>query len=312
MDRDGTPAATMHPTPMPRTAGVPLHQPRSSLPPGAGIGLKQQHVRELLEARPAVAFLEVHAENYMTAGGASHWDLTRLRERYPLSIHGVGLSIGSAAGLDDAHLDRLTTLLNRYEPASFSEHLAWSSHDGTFFNDLLPVPFNCAFLRRICRHVDQVQSRLGRRILIENPATYVEFECSEIPEAEFLSELVRSTGCGLLLDVSNAYLSAINHGRDLDTYIDALPLDAVGEVHVAGFAEDTDDLGARLLIDTHGAPIDAAVWSLLGALLRRIGAVPVLIERDNNVPPLLELLQEAEQAARLLAACDANSVAGAG
>ncbi len=262
----------------------------------AGIGLKDAHALPLLEGAAAVDFLEVHAENLMVAGGPRLRRLERLRERLPLSIHGVGLSIGGEAPLDEAHLDALAALLQRFEPRWFSEHLAWSSHGGTWLNDLLPVPYDEATLQRVCDHIDRVQTRLGRRMLLENPSTYVEFERSTMDEGRFLAEVARRTGCGLLLDVNNAYVSGVNHGRDPWAVIEALPSEAIGEIHLAGFAEDTDAAGDRLLIDHHGAPVDAAVWALYERTLARLGAVPTLIERDNDVPPLPVLAAEAAQA----------------
>lgn len=272
-------------------AGNPL------LPARAGLGLKSQHLREVLSERPAVGFWEVHAENYMVAGGPAHHGLRAIRDHYPLSLHGVGLSIGSEVSLDAEHLSRLRALIRRYEPAVFSEHLAWSSHGGSFFNDLLPVPYDRKTLDRVCAHVDQVQSRLARRILIENPSTYVEFVCSTMSETAFLTELVTRTGCGLLLDVNNAYVSAINHGRNPYAYIDEFPLAAVDEIHLAGFTEDVDAAGDRLLIDTHGASIAGDVWALYAHALGVLGRpVATLIERDSDVPPLHALLAEAQQA----------------
>lgn len=262
----------------------------------AGIGLKDAHATQLLEGAVEVDFLEVHAENLMVAGGPRLRRLERLRERLPLSIHGVGLSIGGQGPLDHAHLGEVAALLARFEPRWVSEHLAWSSHGGVWLNDLLPVPYDRPTLDRVCEHIDQVQVRLGRRILLENPSTYLEFEASTMEESTFLSEVVRRTGCGLLLDVSNAYVSGINHGRDPWALIEALPANAIGEIHLAGFAEDHDAAGARLLIDDHGAPVDVAVWALYERTLARLGAVPTLIERDNNVPSLSMLAAEAGQA----------------
>ena len=273
------------------------------LPARAGIGLKARHVREILDTGTDLGFFEVHAENYMVAGGPFLAHLSRVRDRYPLSIHGVGLSIGAEGPLDAAHLDRLSALLSRFEPQSFSEHLAWSSHGGNFYNDLLPVPYDGATLRRVCDHIDQVQQRLKRRLLLENPSTYVEYECSTMDEAQFLSEVVLRCGCGLLLDVNNAYVSAVNHGRDALAFISSLPLSAVGQIHLAGFGEDRDAAGSRLLIDSHGAAIDAAVWSLFEATLRMAGPLPTLIERDNDIPTLEVLCAEAQGAERALAAC---------
>lgn len=275
--------------------------PRAGLPARAGIGLKPQHFREILATRPDIGFFEVHAENYLVDGGPLHHYLGLIRERYPLSIHGVGLSIGAEQALDEDHLERLAELIQRYQPQAFSEHLAWSSHGDVFLNDLLPLPYDTATLARVCAHIDRVQDRLKRRMLLENPATYVEFAASTLDETEFIAEVVHRTGCGLLLDVNNAYVSCINHGRDPTAYLDALPLDAVGEIHLAGFAEDRDGAGARLLIDSHGAPVDNAVWALYARTLQRTGALPTLLERDNDVPPLALLLSEAAQAETLLA-----------
>ncbi|MEO5696940.1 MAG: DUF692 domain-containing protein, partial [Burkholderiaceae bacterium] len=225
------------------------------LPNSAGIGLKPGHFRDVLDARPGIGFFEVHAENFMVDGGPFHHFLGRIRALYPLSLHGVGLSIGAEHALCDDHLARLATLVERYEPGSFSEHLAWSSHGGGFFNDLLPVPYDDATLARVCDHVDHVQSRLKRRMLLENPSTYVEFRSSTMTEAQFLGAVVARTGCGLLLDVNNVHVSCVNHHRDPWAFIDALPLRAVGEIHIAGFATDVDAAGAPLLIDSHGAPV---------------------------------------------------------
>ncbi len=279
-----------------------IHAPQwaPALPARAGLGLKPQHFEEILATRPNIGFFEVHAENYMVAGGPFHHYLGRIREHYALSLHGVGLSIGSEQGLDAAHLTRLAELLARYQPESFSEHLAWSSHANVFYNDLLPVPYNAQTLERVCQHVDQVQSRLQRRMLLENPSTYVEFVSSTLGEAEFLSEVVRRTGCGLLLDVNNAWLSCVNHDRDPYQLIAALPLAAVGEIHLAGFAVDTDAVGAPLLIDTHGTPVHEQVWALYAHTLQATGPMATLLERDNTSPGLDVLLQEAQRAQSLL------------
>ncbi|WP_095054078.1 DUF692 domain-containing protein [Pseudomonas sp. Irchel s3b2] len=272
----------------------------SGLPPRSGLGLKTEHFREVLGAQPDIGFFEVHAENYMVAGGPFHHFLGLIREQYPLSLHGVGLSIGAEGPLDSQHLKRLAALIERYQPQSFSEHLAWSSHGTVFLNDLLPLAYDAPTLNRVCEHIDQVQSTLNRSMLLENPATYLAFQRSTIDEADFISEVIRRTGCGLLLDVNNIYVSCINHQRDPLAYIDALPLHAVGEIHLAGFAEDTDSLGDRLLIDDHGAPIDNAVWTLYRQVLDRVGPIATLIERDNRIPAFSVLHAEARQADELL------------
>ncbi len=266
------------------------------LPLRAGLGLKIEHFTQVLETCPDIGFFEVHAENYMVAGGPFHHYLGLIREQYALSLHGVGLSIGGEGALDREHLARLATLIERYQPQSFSEHLAWSSHGPVFLNDLLPLAYDATTLSRVCAHVDQVQSTLKRPMLLENPSTYLQHQRSTLDETDFISEVIRRTGCGLLLDVNNVYVSCINHQRDPSAYIDALPLHAVGEIHLAGFAEDTDSLGDRLLIDDHGAPIDNAVWQLYEHVLTRTGPVATLIERDNQVPPFSVLQAEARQA----------------
>ncbi len=271
------------------------------LPARAGVSLKPAHFRDVLDTRPEVGFFEVHAENYMVDGGPFHHFLGRIRQDYPLSLHGVGLSIGAQGALDEDHLARLAGLIQRYEPASFSEHLAWSSHGDIFLNDLLPLPYDKVTLHRVCEHIDQVQVRLGRRMLLENPATYLEFTTSTMSETQFLAEVLRRTGCGLLLDVNNVHVSCVNHGRDAHAYLDALPLDTVGEIHLAGFTPDRDAAGAPLLIDSHGAPVDEAVWALYERVLGRIGPLATLLERDNEVPALPELLVEAQRAQELLA-----------
>lgn len=270
------------------------------LPAAAGIGLKPVHYQALLGATEAPAFVEVHAENYMGAGGAPHAWLTRVRDRLPLSVHGVGLSIGGAA-LDEVHLDRLARLLDRYQPQSFSEHLAWSSHGHNYFNDLLPIVYDPASLSRVCAHVDQVQSRLRRQLLLENPATYVEFSASTLAESEFLGEVVRRTGCGLLLDVNNLYVSCRNHGRDPGQYLAALPLAATGEIHLAGHFVDSDANGDPLLIDSHGSAVADAVWALYAQALQVTGPMATLIEWDHDVPGYAVLRQQASRADGFLA-----------
>ena len=273
----------------------------AALPARGGVGLKPEHFRHILETRPDIGFFEIHAENYMVAGGPFHHFLERIRADTPLSIHGVGLSIGGEDPLDEAHLDRLAALLARYQPESFSEHLAWSSHGGAFFNDLLPAPWHAGTLARVCAHIERVQERLGRRMLLENPATYVEFEASTLAEADFIAEVVARTGCGLLLDVNNAYVSCINHHRDVRAYLRALPLAAVGEIHLAGHAREVDAAGAPLLIDSHGAPVAREVWDLYAYAISLTGPQPTLIERDNDLPAFAVLAAEARQAEVLMA-----------
>jgi len=268
----------------------------TGLPRRAGIGLKPEHFRDVLGTRPDIGFFEVHAENYMVGGGPFHHYLGRIREHYPLSLHGVGLSIGGEGPLDEAHLDRLATLIERYAPASFSEHLAWSSHGEIFLNDLLPVAYDRPTLDHVCEHIDRVQERLQRRMLLENPSTYVEFEASTMSETAFLREVLQRTGCGLLLDVNNAHVSCTNHGRDAQTYVEELPLERVGEIHLAGFARDRDAAGAPLLIDSHASPVDDTVWRLYESVISALGPVPTLLERDSDIPALATLLAEAGRA----------------
>lgn len=272
----------------------------SGLPGRAGLGLKSEHFKEVLNTRPDIGFFEVHAENYMVAGGPFHHYLGLIREQYPLSLHGVGLSIGGEGSLSSEHLARLAKLIERYQPRTFSEHLAWSSHGPVFLNDLLPLAYDDETLKRVCEHIDQVQTHLKRPMLLENPSTYLQYQRSTLEETDFISEAIRRTGCGLLLDVNNVYVSCINHQQDPLAYIDALPLHAVGEIHLAGFAEDADSLGDRLLIDDHGAPVDNAVWQLYQYVLKRTGPVATLIERDNQVPAFSVLHGEARQAERFL------------
>jgi uncharacterized protein len=273
---------------------------QARLPATPGIGFKPQHFDAIVDEDQPIGFVEVHAENYMGDGGAPHRHLRALRERYALSIHGVGLSIGSKQPLDREHLSRLKALCDRYEPASFSEHLAWSSHGETFLNDLLPLPYTPETLDRVAAHVGQVQDTLRRPILLENPSTYLLFEDSTIPETEFLSEIARRTGCGLLLDVNNVFVSAANHGASPDDYLAAFPLAHVGEIHLGGHDRQSDDCGAPLLIDSHGAPVAGPVWSLYRTVVERSGPLPTLIEWDNDVPEWPVLAAEARAAGAIL------------
>ena len=267
----------------------------------AGISLKTQHMAELLESRPALGFLEVHAENYMGEGGRPHRDLAAIREHYPLSIHGVGLSLGGAAELSQDHLSRLAALVRRYEPILVSEHLAWSSFEGAYLDDLLPTPYTDAALQRICDHVDQLQCMLGRRVLVENPSTYVRFEEDIYDEAEFISEITNRTGCGLLLDVNNVYVSAVNHAFDPQAYLAAIPMNRVEEIHLAGHSPRLDAKGAAFIVDSHDRPIAEPVWDLYRRAIALCGAAPTLIERDANIPPWPELFAEATRAGGYLA-----------
>lgn len=265
-----------------------------------GVGFKPQHFEAIRECLPDIGFFEVHAENYLGAGGPPLARLEALRRDYELSIHGVGLSIGGTRRPDAAHLARLRHLCDRFEPESFSEHLAWSGHDGLYLNDLLPVPLTAESLRRVAAHVAEVQDRLGRRILIENPTTYMTFEESTFPEPAFLAELCRRTGCGLLLDVANIFVSATNLRVDAGELLFQYPLGAAEEVHLAGHEVTRDRLGHPVLIDTHGSAVPAEVWDLFEVLLGACGPLPTLIEWDNNVPEWATLESEAEAAGRLI------------
>jgi uncharacterized protein (UPF0276 family) len=277
------------------------------LPPTAGLGFKPQHFRDIATAPGAIGFLEVHAENYMGDGGAPHAMLTALRATHALSIHGVGLSIGGSGGLDRDHLARLRTLLDRYQPESFSEHLAWSSHDAAWLNDLLPLPYTDETLTTVCDHIQQVQDALGRQMLLENPATYVTFDSSTLSETDFLRAVVRRTGCGLLLDVNNVFVSATNHRFDPQSYLAAFPLEAVAEIHLAG--HDTEDLpSGPLLIDSHGAPVADPVWALYGAVIARTGPLATLIEWDTEVPPFPVLKAEAARANAMMHALQGDRI----
>lgn len=260
-----------------------------------GIGLRSPHASQIAVARPQLGFLEVHAENYMAESPAFD-ELLELRRDYPVSVHGVALSLGSAEELDRSHLDRLKALVDRVEPMLVSEHLAWSAIDGVYLNDLLPLPYTESSLDLFCRHVDQAQQELGRQLLIENPASYLRFRQSSISEPEFLSEIALRTGCGILCDVNNIYVSAWNFGFDPIAYLEALAIAPIGELHLAGHhaAEAVD-----ILIDDHGSRVATPVWELYAVALKRFGPVPTVIEWDTNIPPLEILLDEAHHAQEL-------------
>lgn len=272
----------------------------TGLPNVAGVGYKPQHFKDILATPAAVGWLEIHAENYMGAGGRPLAQLRHLAERFPISVHGVGLSIGGEAALDEDHLSHLKILCDWLNPASFSEHLAWSTHDGAFLNDLLPLPYTPATLNRVADHIDRVQDVLGRRMLLENPSSYVAFAETTLDEIEFLTEIARRTGCGLLLDVNNVYVTCTNHELDPQAYVAAFPLYLVGEIHLGGHEEDRDEAGRRLLIDSHGTEVVDPVWALYAATIAAGGAKPTLIEWDNDVPAWPTLAAEAARAAMVL------------
>ncbi len=270
-----------------------------TLPRKAGLGFKPEHFPAITETKPDLGFFEIHAENYMGAGGMPHAMLERLRADYALSVHGVGLSIGGPDPLDRDHLARLKKLCDRYDPESFSEHLAWASHGGVWMHDLLPLPYTAETLSLICDHVDEVQEHLGRRMLLENPATYVLFDNSDIPETEFLTEISQRTGCGLLLDVNNVFVSCVNHRQDPRAYLEAFPLNRVGEIHLAGHEEEELPSGP-LLIDSHGREVAEPVWALYAETVSKTGPLPSLIEWDNDVPDFASLMAEAKRASMIL------------
>lgn len=266
----------------------------------AGTSFKHQHLPAILAEAKQTGFFEVHAENYMGAGGPPHQILTRIRRDYPLSLHGVSMSIGGPQPLDKAHLGRFKALVDRYAPVLVSEHLAWSTHKTTYFNDLLPLPYTLATLTRIAEHIDEMQEAIGRRILLENPSTYVVFPESTMRETDFIRELARRTGCGLLLDVNNVFVSATNHGYSARGYLADFPFEHVGEIHLAGHAEQVDDEGDPLLIDSHDCPVAGAVWQLFDTVISQNGPMPTLLEWDGNIPAWSVLKAEAAAAQAIL------------
>src|SRR5712664_2397956 len=264
----------------------------------AGTSFKHEHLPGIQAQASRDGFFEVHAENYMGAGGPAHHALLRIRSDYPVSLHGVCMSIGGPQPLDLAHLARFRSVIERYEPALVSEHLAWSTHETTYFNDLLPLPYTQATLSQVCEHIDEVQDAIGRRILIENPSTYVAFASSTMSETDFIRAITCRTGCGLLLDVNNVFVSATNHGYATLDYLSDFPLAEVGEIHLAGHTEQSDDEGERLLIDSHDGPVADAVWKLYEIVISRCGPLPTLIEWDSKIPawPILRAEAAAAQA----------------
>jgi uncharacterized protein len=266
----------------------------------AGTSFKHEHLNAILAEHPQTGFFEVHAENYMGAGGSPHRALEQIRRDHPISLHGVCMSIGGPQPLDQAHLARFRTLVERYEPALISEHLAWSTHETTYFNDLLPLPYTQATLAQVCAHIDEVQDAVGHRILVENPSTYVAFASSTMSETEFIRAIARRTGCGLLLDVNNVFVSATNHGYAALDYLSDFPLGEVAEIHLAGHTRQSDDEGELLLIDSHDKPVADAVWKLYEIVISRCGPIPTLIEWDSHIPPWPILRAEAAAARAIL------------
>lgn len=281
---------------------MPVQFPSHALPLVAGIGLRSPHTREVMERRPSAGWLEVHAENYMNRGVAADM-LDTIRANYKLSMHGVGLSLGSACGIDRDHLARLKEVCRRFEPAMVSEHLSWSIGDGIYLNDLLPLPHDQEALDIVAANISRTQDALQRPILIENLANYIGFARSTMDEPEFLVALAKRTGCGLLLDINNVYVSAQNMGFDAAAYIAKLPAGLIGEVHLAGHVENQTPDGP-VLIDNHGSSVAPEVWSHYASTIRRIGKRPTLIEWDSALPPIDTLLGEAMWADLLAAAVD--------
>ncbi len=289
------------------SAAIPGGFPALPIGALAGTSFKHEHLSAIVAEGAQRGFFEVHAENYMGAGGPPHRALEAIRRDHPISLHGVCMSIGGERPLDKAHLARFQHLVERYEPALVSEHLAWSTHETTYFNDLLPLPYTEATLLRVCDHIDQVQEAIRRPMLLENPSTYVAFRESTMSETDFIRSVAQRTGCGLLLDVNNVFVSATNHGFSALDYLSDFPLAGVGEIHLAGHAEQSDDEGDLLLIDSHDGPVADAVWKLFEIVISRRGPVPTLVEWDSNIPDWPILKAEAAAAQAILDRC--NSVA---
>ena len=282
------------------SVAFPLRFPALPIGALAGTSFKHEHLSAIVAEGAQRGFFEVHAENYMGAGGPPHRALEAIRRDHPISLHGVCMSIGGERPLDRAHLARFQHLVERYEPALVSEHLAWSTHETTYFNDLLPLPYTEATLRRVCDHIDQVQEAIRRPMLLENPSTYVAFRESTMSETDFIRSVARRTGCGLLLDVNNVFVSATNHGFSALDYLSDFPLAGVGEIHLAGHAEQSDDEGDLLLIDSHDGPVAGAVWKLFEIVVLRCGSIPTLVEWDSNIPDWPVLKAEAAAAQAIL------------
>ena len=281
-------------------ASAALRFPAHSIAGRVGTSLKHEHLQAIMADAKRDRFFEVHAENYMGAGGPPHAALNQIRQDHPVSLHGVCMSIGGPQPLDKAHLQRFKTLVDRYEPALVSEHLAWSTHGTTYFNDLLPLPYTAATLARVADHTDQIQEAIGRQLLLENPSTYVIFPESTWSETSFMAELVGRTGCGLLLDINNVFVSAANHGFATRDYLADFPLEHVGEIHLAGHAQQADDEGKPLLIDSHDCAVADAVWKLFDRVIGQCGLVPTLVEWDSDLPDWAVLKAEADAAQTII------------
>ncbi len=287
-------------TNLPMATESPLRFPALPVAGQAGTSFKPEHLAAIAAETGPQGFFEIHAENYMGAGGPPHRMLERVRRDHPVSLHGVCMSLGGPQPLDQEHLQRFKALVDRYEPALVSEHLAWSTHVDTYLNDLLPLPYTARTLAHVCDHVDEMQNAIGRPILLENPSTYVLFAESAMSETDFIREISRRTGCGLLLDINNVFVSATNHGFSALEYLRDFPLAKVGEIHLAGHAEQEDDEGELLLIDSHDGPVADAVWQLYEIVIARCGPIPTLIEWDSKIPDWPVLRAEALAAQAIL------------
>ncbi|MEX0297591.1 MAG: DUF692 domain-containing protein [Kordiimonas sp.] len=264
-----------------------------------GVGLKSQHFANVLQEKPDLAFFEVHAENFMSEGGAHHRYLEEIAQQYPLSVHGVGMSLGSAAGLDKKHLQHFKDVVDRYKPVLISEHLSWAVEGGYYLNDLLPLPLNQESLDIVADNVKRMQDFVGQQLLVENPSAYMALVDTDIPEPEFLAQLASISGCGLLLDVNNVFVSGSNMGWDAGDYLAQIPADAVGEIHLAGHAVKNIE-GTVFRVDDHGSAVSKDVWQYFESLFARIGAKPTLIEWDNDIPEFDVLMAEADKARNIM------------
>jgi hypothetical protein len=287
-------------TPIAVSTAHPLRFPDHPIAGQAGTSFKHEHLAAIMADGKPKGFFEVHAENYMGAGGPPHRALEAVRRDHPVSLHGVCMSIGGPQPLDKAHLERFRSAVERYEPALVSEHLAWSTHETAYFNDLLPLPYTQATLARVCDHIDEVQEAIRRPLLLENPSAYVAFRDSTMSETDFIRAVARRTGCGLLLDVNNVFVAATNHGFSAQEYLADFPFAPVGEIHLAGHSEQSDDEGDLLLIDSHDTPVADAVWKLFEIVIEKYGPVPTLVEWDSKLPDWPVLRAEALAAQAIL------------
>lgn len=277
-----------------------LNYPQTKIPSKVGLALKADHYQTVLESLPKVGWFEIHSENFFADGGANLKLLEEVRSHYPMSFHGVGLSLGSADGLDSTHVEKLVRLVNRFEPGLVSEHVSWSNVDGQTMNDLLPIPYTQEAVEIISKNISTIQDTLKRQILVENPSTYLAFKHSEITEAEFMAQVAKQSGCGILLDINNLYVSEHNHGTDIDAYFESLPQDAIGEMHLAGHSECHTKNSQKILIDDHGSHVIEPVWQRYQQAIATIGSTPTLIEWDTNIPSFEALYAEGQKAQQYL------------